>query len=402
MEPYLPSLCPSVPGEVHRLPNMPIGLQTTVIGSFPKPGYLKLTDWFHTGSGADSCQATKRQTALLDELEGASPTKRAKHEQDLLQATRDVIACQHKCGVDVVTDGEVRRENYIHYLCRHISGIDFRKLTKVSCRNGAYETELPTVVGKVSWAGGDAMDVVAEWRASQEISVETAGADASATGVKYTLPGPLTIIGTVANVFYDSEEVLARDLAVLLNEHVVVPLWKAGCKYIQCDEPVFARKPEKALAYGAELLDVVFRGVPPGEGCQRAVHICCGYPEYLDQTDYLKADRSTYLKLAPVLDKLDSIDAISIEDAHQHNDLPALLPLFKRKRVILGAVKVASSEVESVEEIQKRLEAALRHIDAERLIVAPDCGLAFLPLPVLEAKLGNMCAAAKRVRPSTA
>merc|ERR1712032_366964 len=106
---------------------------------------------------------------------------------------------------------------------------------------------------------------------------------------------------------------------------------------------------------------------------------------------YLKADPLSYMMLAAKLDAASYIDSVSIEDAHRPNDLAELLPQFKRTKVVLGTVKIASSEVESVEEIKTRLEEALKYIDADRLVVAPDCGLALLPEQVLKKKLINMC-----------
>merc|ERR1712137_867168 len=132
----------------------------------------------------------------------------------------------------------------------------------------------------------------------------------------------------------------------------------------------------------------------------KSVHICCGYPEYLDQEGYIKADKSSYFKLANALDE-SGIDSVSIEDAHQRNDL-TLLDKFKRIKVILGVVKIASSEVETVGEISDRLEEALEHMESDRLMIAPDCGLGFLPEPILKKKLFNMCAAARMCQCKTA
>lgn len=209
--------------------------------------------------------------------------------------------------------------------------------------------------------------------------------------VKYTLPGPMTIIGTVANDFYKHEKDLADDLALIINHHVRV-LTNAGCKHIQIDEPLFARQPQKALDWGIALLDKCFDGV--GEDVCKVVHMCCGYPDYLDQQGYLKAEPSSYFKLAEAIDR-SCVDAVSIEDAHCYNDL-SLLDMFKRTVVIIGVVQVASSRVESADEIEDRIRAALEHIEPDRLMVAPDCGLAHLPLPLLQEKLTNMCIAAKR------
>mmetsp|Transcript_128250 Transcript_128250/g.256137 ORF Transcript_128250/g.256137 Transcript_128250/m.256137 type:complete len:388 (+) Transcript_128250:79-1242(+) len=357
----------------------PPGLRTTVVGSFPKPGYLDVADWFKIGTGGESDKATKMYNEMLDK-QSKDADYREKLESDLTRATKEVIGIQTECGVSLVTDGEVRRENYIHYLCRFMDGIDFKNLTQKVCRNGAYTTELPTIRSKVTWRGP--LDIAAEWRKAQ---------DSTNAPVKYTLPGPMTIMGTTHNAFYEDEKVLAADLADIVN-NLIHQLVQSGCRHVQVDEPVFARQPEKALDWGVDMLDRCFERI--GSKCEKQVHICCGYPEYLDQIGYAKADPRAYFQLAPAIDK-SCVDAASIEDAHCKNDL-RLLDAFKRVKVILGVVQVASSRVESQEEIQERLAQALKHISPERLIVAPDCGLALLPLPILREKLMNMCAAARR------
>jgi len=355
------------------------GLQTTVIGSFPKPDYLKVADWFKSGADG-AADATRTYSAMLRDADDKATEEL---ESDFLRATKDVIEDQACCGIDVVTDGEVRRDNYIHYLCRFIEGIDFDNLTRTSFRNGAFVIDAPTVRGKVSWRGG--LDVVAEWRKAQDL--------AGARPVKYTLPGPSTIIGTVHDAHYGDEEALAADLATILNVHIRA-LAQAGCKHVQVDEPCFVRQSKKALSWGIKMLERCFDGVD-GERCERAMHMCCGYPRHLDDADYAKADPGAYLELAPALDAASCIDVVSIEDAHRHNDL-ALLKCFSRTKVIFGCIQIASSRVESVEEIESRLREALKHIEPQRLVVAPDCGLAFLPRDVLLQKLSNMCKAASR------
>jgi 5-methyltetrahydropteroyltriglutamate--homocysteine methyltransferase len=123
--------------------------------------------------------------------------------------------------------------------------------------------------------------------------------------------------------------------------------------------------------------------------------MCCGYPDRLDRDDYPKADPDSYLRLADAVEG-SSIDAVSIEDAHRHNDL-ALLERFANTTVILGVVAVANSRVEPVEEIRARLKAALDHIDAERLIAAPDCGLGLLGRELSVEKMNNLCQAAREM-----
>ena len=229
--------------------------------------------------------------------------------------------------------------------------------------------------------------------------------------IKYTLPGPMTILGSTAQRYrrgeqddaseqddgYANEKELAFALARVVNEQVL-SLVKAGCRAIQIDEPLFARKPDEALDYGIECLSVCFADCP--STVDRQMHMCCGYPGYVDQVDYPKANSGAYLRLASRLDECDNLDAISIEDAWCRNDLATLLPLIKKKKIILGVVNVAGSRVETVEEIRARLGEALRWIDSDRLVVAPDCGLALLDgehRSLVGQKLANMCEAAKEV-----
>lgn len=204
----------------------------------------------------------------------------------------------------------------------------------------------------------------------------------------------MTIIGSVADEYYKNDAKLAADLAKILNA-LVLELAAAGCKYIQVDEPLFARKPDDALEFGVKCLDACFADCP--KQVQKQMHMCCGYPGYLDIQEFLKADQTAYRRIAPALDD-SCIDAVSIEDAWCTNDL-SLLSMFKKTIVIFGTVNVSSSRVESVEEMRARLAEALKYIQPERLVVAPDCGLALLhPKPdALRQKLTNMCQAAKRI-----
>ena len=164
----------------------------------------------------------------------------------------------------------------------------------------------------------------------------------------------------------------------------------AGCRHIQVDEPVFARKPEQALEYGIEHLEAAFHGVP--DEVQRIVHMCCGYPSALDVPDYPKADPQAYFRVAGAMDDA-SVDAVSIEDAHRPNDL-SLLERYARTTVLLGVVNIGASRVEPVDEIAERLRQALDHIDPGRLVAAPDCGLGLLGRDLAVQKLSNLCTAA--------
>ena len=350
---------------------MPI--QTTTIGAFPKPAYLQLPDWFTGSDGPDTATPTAgwapAMAAMGDEADAI-----------LARATRDVVHAQIDAGIDIPTDGEVRRENYIHYHCRHLHGFDFEILTEKELRNGAYSALLPTVRAPISVREAFLLD---DWKVAQAVTKQP---------VKITLPGPLTVTDTVVDAFYGDAKRMGAALADALNVEVRA-LADAGCRHIQIDEPLFARKPQAALEFGLDNLERAFHGCPAS--VVRTVHMCCGYPDALDSHDYPKADPQAYLELADAVDYA-SIDAVSIEDAHRHNDL-ALLERFTRTQVILGVVAVARSSVETVGEIQLRLSQALEHIDRERLIAAPDCGLGLLGTELAVAKLEVLCAAAAQV-----
>lgn len=347
-------------------------LTTTCLGSYPKPDYVPISDWFQVHYDAEDYNEKVTQEWSREKLDQA----RALFDK----ATTEVIADQIACGIDIPTDGEVRRENYVHYQCRHFTGFDFKNLVEREMRNGAYVTQLPSIRGKV--VAEDVNTLVRDWQVAQA---------ASDRPIKMTLPGPMTISDTTADVFYDDPASLARDLAEALNGQVRA-LVDAGCRYIQVDEPIFARKPDEALAYGVETLERCFHGVP--EDVTRVMHMCCGYPNHLDDDDYPKADQIAYTKIAEAVDGV--TDQISIEDAHRHN--PAdLFHRFEKSQLIVGFITIASSRVEPVEEIRTRMQEVLQYLPAERLLAAPDCGLGFLGRDLAMKKLKNLCEAAKSV-----
>ena len=346
-------------------------LKTTCIGAYPKPDYVPVQDWFQVTDGMSTSEVTERYAGDL---------ARAGDEAEALfqKATAAAVADQIACGIDVPTDGEQRRENYVHYHCRHLHGFDFENLTRRVLRDGAYEADLPTISGDIR--ARETGFLVHDWK--------TAQADSSRP-VKITIPGPLTIADTTADVHYGDPAKLGADLARALNEEVRA-LAEAGCQYIQIDEPLFARKVTEALDYGVDNLGRCFDGVPAN--VTRVMHMCCGYPNRLDQTDYHKADPQSYFDLAEAIDAA-PVDQVSIEDAHRHNDL-SLLDRFKQTTVIFGAVAIAKSAVEPADAIRERLTEALGHIEKERLWAAPDCGLGFLGRDLAMTKLRNLTEAA--------
>ena len=233
-------------------------LTTTTIGAYPKPSSVPIMDWF-----AQDAMTTSRPT---EDYESTLAAMGNDAEAILAAGTREVIEDQERAGIDILTDGEVRRENYIHYHCRHLKGFDFAHLATKSLRGGAYETDLPRIVGPVA---AQAPFLPHDWRVAQSFTERP---------VKMTLPGPMTIVDTTADEHYGDPKTLGRDLAEALNAEIRA-LAEAGCSYIQVDEPLFARRPQDALDFGIENLERCWHGV--SKGVTKAMHMCCGYPNYL-------------------------------------------------------------------------------------------------------------------------
>ena len=188
-------------------------LSTTVIGSFPKPPYLHIPDWFRT---SHSGSFTEQHNRFLESC-SASET-----EELIIKATSEIVALQSEAGLDVITDGEIRRESYILHFCRALEGFDFHKLFSKICRDGAVVTDVPRIINVVTPRAGEAW-VWKEWKASQDLST---------LPVKITLPGPMTIINSTEDQYYNDEKALGRILAQIINSEVKA-LVSAGCKYIQ-------------------------------------------------------------------------------------------------------------------------------------------------------------------------
>lgn len=352
-------------------PLFAIPLVTTTIGSYPKPSYIHLPDWFHT---TDFTQPSKSYEQYIHQTTDTVDA--------LDRATREVVQQQEQLGIDIPTDGEVRRENYIYYYCRHLNGIDFNTLSQKKARNGAWNVFAPTITSTITAPENNFL--VRDYQVAQA---------ATKNRIKMTIPGPMTIADSVTDTYYYNEEKLGADLAHTINR-AVKALAAAGCNYIQIDEPLFARKPHQAITYGIKHLERCFADIP--DHVIKIVHICCGYPLYLDQEQYERADPNSYHLLASALDT-SCVNAISIEDAHRRNDL-SLLTLFKHKTIILGVIDVSCSRIETVQEIEQHIRQALMYIDPERLMIAPDCGLGFFTPAMIEKKVTNMVQARNNIK----
>ena len=351
-----------------------MSIQTTVIGSFAKPHYLKIPDWFKGGPN--------RLTTGYDVDNYTNYYKNIppNHEYNLIKAIKSVIELQDEIGINILTDGELRREHYINYHLRHLCGIDFKILTKKMSRNNAYTHLSPTIIGKIK---PKEHFLTFNWKTSKLFTKKD---------VKITIPGPMTIIDTFYNKYYSNKIDLLHDLSKAIN-YEILHLVENGCKHIQIDEPLFARNPEDAIKFGIKFIEKCFENVPTNV-C-KIVHICCGYPDKLNKTDYPKADPKTYLQIVEALDN-SCIDTISLEDAHRHNDLE-LFSKFKKTSIILGVINISNTRIESIKEIKDRIYEILKFIPPNRLIIGPDCGLAMLPTDICIQKLKNMVEATKQV-----
>ena len=190
-------------------------LTATAIGAFPKPDYVKLPDWFaDMGASNPTVGWSEALAKMGDEAQGI-----------IKRGVGEAVCAQVAAGVDIPTDGEIARENYIHYHCRHLVGVDFEKRTEKKARIGNYCALLPTVCGAVS---PRELFLADDWRCAQQ---------ATDKPVKITMPGPLTLAGTVVDEFYGDLESLGKAIAAALNAEVI-SLAKAGCKHIQIDEPL--------------------------------------------------------------------------------------------------------------------------------------------------------------------
>lgn len=191
-------------------------LPTSVVGSFPKPDYLDIPDWFQT---SHSGSFTKQYNRYLE-------TSIESHKEiNIRKATKEIIDIQTEAGLDVITDGEVRRESYILHFCRALNGLDFLKLSSKICRDGAVTTDVPRVIGEVTVKEREPW-VWKEWKMSQGLS---------SLPIKMTLPGPMTIINSIEDQFYGDEKVFGSILAKIINKEVK-GLVSAGCQYIQVSD----------------------------------------------------------------------------------------------------------------------------------------------------------------------
>ena len=335
-------------------------LPTTVVGSYPQPDWL--VDRQMLGS-----RLPPRTRAL--EIWRVAPDLLEQAQDD---ATLVAIRDMERAGIDIVSDGEIRRESYSNRFATALEGMDLDNPGTALDRTG-HPNPVPRVVGRIR-----------RTRPVEKRDVEFLRASTDRT-IKATLPGPFTMSQQAQDDYYKDEEELAMALAAAVNEEVR-DLFAAGAEIVQLDEPYLQARAEKAEKFALKAINRALQGI---EGTT-VLHTCFGYAHIVHNRP------KGYPFLEPLADT--TADQISMESAQQNVDLGVLRSLGE-KTLIVGVIDLADeSAVESVELVVNRINNALRYVDAERLILAPDCGMKYLPRDTAFGKLRVLAEAAAAVR----
>ncbi|MCR1006980.1 MAG: methionine synthase [Stenotrophomonas maltophilia] len=333
-------------------------LPTSTAGSLPKPSWL--------------AEPEKLWSPWKLQDEGLAEGK-----QDALRLS---LQEQQHAGIDIVSDGEQTRQHFVTTFIEHLSGVDFEKRGTVRIRN-RYDASVPTVVGAVS--------------RPKPVFVEDAKflRRQTAQPIKWALPGPMTMIDTLYDAHYRNREKLAWEFAKILNEEAK-ELEAAGVDIIQFDEPAFNVFFDEVNDWGVAALERAIEGLT----CETAVHICYGYgiKANTDWKQTLGSEWRQYEESFPKL-RASSLDIISLECHNSHVPID-LIELVRGKKVMVGAIDVASSAVETPEEVADTLRRALQFVDADKLYPSTNCGMAPLARTVARGKLRALSEGARIVR----
>ena len=332
---------------------------TTVAGSLPKPSWLARPQvlWAPWQLAGEQLAEGKRD------------------------AVRIALKMQESAGIDIVSEGEQSRMHFVHGFLRGIEGVDFARMKRIGIRADRYEADCPTVTGPVRRPRPVHADEVRFARAN--------------TGhkLKFTLPGPMTMVDTLADEHYRDRAALALALAELLNAEAR-ELEALGVDVVQFDEPAFNVYMNEVREWGIAALERAAAGLK----CATAVHICYGYgiPANVEWKKTQGGAWRQYESTFPLLAK-STIRQVSLECANSHVPL-ALIGLLEGKDVLVGAIDVASEKVETAEEVAATLKLASQFVDPERIQACTNCGMAPRARPVAEAKLRALAAGAAIVR----
>jgi 5-methyltetrahydropteroyltriglutamate--homocysteine methyltransferase len=332
---------------------------TTIAGSLPKPGWLSET----------------QKLWPQWKLEGA----------ELADAKRDATLLwlkeQEDAGINIATDGEQSRQHFVHGFLEYVEGIDFEHKIEMGIRNDRYKAMVPVVVGPLKLKG-------------RVHGKDAALMRAHAKGkIKITMPGPMTIIDTLADRFYGDKVKLAMAFAVLLNQEALA-LQAQGVDVIQFDEPAFNVYMDDVKAWGIDALHRCIEGLT----CKTAVHICYGYgiKANLDWKATLGGEWRQYEEIFPALAK-SKIDQISLECANAKVPMD-LMALLDGKEIMVGVIDVASDEIETAEQVADTIGRALKFVRKDRLMPCTNCGMAPMNREIAAAKLKALVEGAEIAR----
>jgi 5-methyltetrahydropteroyltriglutamate--homocysteine methyltransferase len=341
--------------------NMPKHLlPTTVVGSYPQPEWL-----------VDRAMLSKSVPRTRMHEMWRLPAEHLEEAQD--DATIVAIRDMERAGIDIVTDGEIRRESYSNRFATALEGIDIDNPAVITSQSG-HKTPVPRVVGKVRRTRP------VELRDMEFLRRNTDRA------AKITLPGPFTMSQQAKNEFYKDDEELAMALATAVNAEAL-ELQKAGADVIQLDEPWVRNDPAAARRYAVKAINRALQGIT----VPTVVHICFGYAAVVPGD----TKPSGYSFLAELADS--TAEQISIEAAQPKLDLGVLADL-SSKKILLGVIDLGNPEIETAAVIADRIRHGLNYVSADRLIPAPDCGMKYMPRHVAFGKLKAMSEAAAIVR----
>lgn len=325
-------------------------LPTTLVGSYPQP------DWL-----IDRAKLAGRfpPRVRAKELWRVAPEWLDQAQDD---ATILAIRDQERAGLDIITDGEMRRESYSNRFATALEGVDIDNHGTALDRSG-HPNPVPRVVGRIRRRHPVQVRDIAFLRANTDRMIKT------------TVPGAFTMAQQAQNDFYKDEVELAMDYAAAINEEIS-DLFAAGADVVQIDEPYMQARPAKAKQFGIEVLNRSLKGITG----TTAVHLCFGYAAIIHQ-------RPPGYSFLPELEAADVLQ-ISIETAQSHLDCSVLAAL-PSKTILLGVLDLADMTVETPATVAGRIRRALPYVDANKIVVAPDCGLKYLPRDVA---FGKMCA----------
>jgi 5-methyltetrahydropteroyltriglutamate--homocysteine methyltransferase len=334
-------------------------LPTTVVGSYPQP------DWLLNRELLSKVVPRTRMQELW-----RIPEEFLEQAQD--DATVLAIRDMERAGIDIITDGEIRRESYSNRFATALEGMDHHNPGQVTSKAGKL-TPVPRVVGRIRRTRAVELRDMQFLRASTRLPA------------KITLPGPFTLVQQAKNEFYKDDEELAMDFAAAVNAEAL-DLQKAGADVIQLDEPWLRHDPEAAKRYAVKAINRALQGI----SVPTVVHLCFGYAAVVGNS------KPTGYSFLPGLS--DTIaQQISIEAAQPKLDLGVLQDL-AGKKIMLGVLDLGDNNVETPEAVAQRIRAGLKYVKAENLVPAPDCGMKYMPREVAFGKLKALADGAAIVR----